>query len=249
MNFNFVPVEDVLEETVLKEYKQKIEQFYLGHLVPLNTNIFIMDKIAEFPLHLFANPVDDMFLPLVYRNFYQISILTISRLVNDQGKGFLTLPRFKNWILQMTKPDYRSPFQAWLRRIKFNEETNQLLERTRDLRDSYIAHIKHNPDIPITEGLNLEELKHLRDMLNELLDALSFNVDYMMLPVSYTAINQGSTDIERILDNIARGSILLNAPEQDPFYWASLRENNSPFGEAHFQVINRYRRKFGLPDA
>ena len=248
MDINSIPVEEVLDMSSLEEYNQKIKQLYLGHFVPLNANIYVMEQIALFPFRLFGNPLDDMFLPLVYQNFYQISLLIISRLANDQTSDFLTLNQFRNDLIKMIKPTYIELFLALLKQIKFDKETKQLLVRVRCLRDSYIAHIKRDPSISTTEYLSLEELKFLRDILNKLLRAFTFNVEHMMLPMSYASGDKKVTDIERILDNIARESTLVNAPEQDPLYWISLQGSNSPLSEKSIKIINMYRLKFGLPE-
>jgi phage pi2 protein 07 len=93
------------------------------------------------------------------------------------------------------------------------------------------------------------ELKELRDQLNELLDALSFNVDQMMLPAQYSedVIHpkgiDARPDIERILDCIAEKSYLLNMPEQHPNRWCFRQKQ---LVEDDLKVLNHYRIKLGL---
>jgi hypothetical protein len=249
MHFHFVPVEDVLDESILQEYKQKIELFYLEHLVPLNTNIYILEKLLHFPFELFIDAHRSIFFPIIYQNTYQISLLIVSRLANDQDGDFLTLVQFKNWLTKNIRTAYQENFNAWIKKTRFDNETKKLLKRTQELRHSYIAHIKRVPSISTEENLNLGELKNLRDTLNRLLDALSFNTDRIMLPIPYAFSDGENTDIDDILDSVAKESPLLNAPEQDPLYWESLKSAASPLSEADVRVINLYRRKFGLPDA
>jgi hypothetical protein len=53
-----------------------------------------------------------------------------------------------------------------------------------------------------------------------------------------------TTDIDELLDNVARKSHLLNLPESAPFLCASVFSELSDFELA---TINQYRVKFGLP--
>jgi hypothetical protein len=128
-----------------------------------------------------------------------------------------------------------------------------MLGRAKRLRNERVGHVKQDVVLGISEGagLNFLELKSLRDALNSLLDALSFNVDYMMLPVPYDPRVQhpvGSNhkpDIEELLDCVAMNSALLNLPEKNPIMWKFWRAR-SP--EAQISQINYYRKKLGLPE-
>ena len=70
-----------------------------------------------------------------------------------------------------------------------------------------------------------------------------------MLPMQYSTRvvhPQGvdsRTDIERILDAIARESPILNLPEQHADYWSIYREGLS---ERDLEMLNSYRTKFNL---
>jgi hypothetical protein len=99
---------------------------------------------------------------------------------------------------------------------------------------------------------NISELRELRDALNTLLDALSFNVGHMMLPipyhpnVSHPVGSNHKTDIEEILDCIARDSHMLNMSEKKPERW---RYRRAHLIEDKLKILNQYRRKFNLPEA
>jgi hypothetical protein len=72
-----------------------------------------------------------------------------------------------------------------------------------------------------------------------------------MLPAEYSLRVQHPvgvghrTDIEEALDAVARNSALLNLPEQEPDMWGFQRTRLT---EAEVVQLNRYRRKFGLPE-
>ena len=99
--------------------------------------------------------------------------------------------------------------------------------------------------------LNIEELEKLRDRLNSVLDTLSFDVEHMMLPLSYSenVVRPKGVDylpdIEVLLDSIAKNSELLNMPERSPELWKCAKES---FNEEGIKKFNNYRKKFNLPE-
>src|ERR1700694_4584974 len=131
--------EDMLEADFVDEYKRGM-QFFYSHLVELHTNIFILEKVLVFPFHLFAGP-DQIFFRQVIINFYDVSILTITRVAADQAGDLFTLPRFKNAIVQHIKDACREIFLTRLREVRFDEETEKLLARAKTIRNQRIAHI------------------------------------------------------------------------------------------------------------
>lgn len=243
----------VLSEGALLEYEKGMEFFYL-QLVHLNTTIYIVDKIMEFPLGLFAEPDKTIFFNMVIRNFFDAGLLVITRLATDQSVDLYTLTRFKNRVRELVRPELVNLFDARLTKYRFDKKTTALLERARRLRNERVGHAKEDVVLGISEGarLNFSELKSLRDALNSLLDALSFKVDHMMLPIPYDPRVQhpvGSNhkpDIEELLDSVALNSALLNLPEKNPIVWKHWRTRSA---EDQLSQINQYRRKLGLPEA
>ncbi len=181
--------EDVLEAGFVDEYKRGI-QFFHSHLVELHTNIFILEKVLVFPFRLLAGP-DQIFFRQVIINFYDVSILTITRVAADQAGDLFTLPRFKNTVVQHIKDAHQEPFRKQLREVRFDEETEELLARARAIRNHRIAHITQQFasnffQRPLEQlGFNLGELKSLRDRLTALFRALAINATYRMLPIGY----------------------------------------------------------------
>lgn len=192
--------EDVLEAEFIDEYKRGM-QFFYSHLVELHTNIFILEKVLAFPFRLFAGP-DQIFFSQVIINFYDVSILAITRVAANQAGDLFTLPRFKNAIVQHIKDAHREPFLKRLREVRFDEETEELLTRAKAIRNQRIAHItqQFTDDFfqrPLEQlGFNLGELKTLRDRITALFQALAINATYRMLPIGY-----GTNTVNRILSN------------------------------------------------
>jgi hypothetical protein len=250
IDFSNLDAKDVRNEDAFPEYERGMDFFYLEQLVPFNASIYVMEHILRFPFGLFTDFGDRIFFTLVLKNFFQAGLLTITRLATDTKGDLYTLLQFKNWVCQQVRPQYRDDFQAHLRRTRFDKKTRAMFSKAKQLRDGQVAHLKRDFNISEQDRLDFEELKTLRDSLNFVLDALSFNVDRVMLPIQYsprvthpTNIDSRS-DIEKLLDGIARNSVILNLPEDEPEYWPTYRKNLS---ERELEALNEYRFKFGLP--
>jgi len=152
------------------------------------------------------------------------------------------------------KKRYRDAFNKELCRVKFDNITNDLLKKARALRVQRVAHTDEEIALGQVEGskVSFGELKILRDSLVEILDAISFNNFYMMMPFQYSPTVQRPigtdvrTDIEKLLDYVAQHSSLLNAPESDPNGWSWRKQLLS---EKDLSLFNSYRKKFNLPEA
>jgi len=91
----------VLEAEFVDEYRQGM-QFFYSSLVELHTNIFILEKVLAFPFRLFAGP-DQIFFRQVVINFYDISILTITRVAADQMEIFLLYRALRTQLFSISK--------------------------------------------------------------------------------------------------------------------------------------------------
>jgi hypothetical protein len=250
IDFSKLNAKDILVEGALTEYERGMDFFYLKQLVPLNASIYVMEQILQFPLRMFTDPGDTIFFTLVLRNFFEAGLMTITRLATDRKGDLYTLLHFKNWVGGHVKPEYRQEYQLYLKRARFDKETRTMLAKAKQLRDAQVAHLKRDFNLSKQDRLNFEELKTLSNTLNSLLDTLSFNVDRLMLPVPYSprVIHPRDTDnrsdIEKLLDGIAKDSVILNLPETEPVYWPIYRRRLS---QQDLEIINKYRAKFKLP--
>jgi hypothetical protein len=251
IDFSTLGAKEVIREEAFSEYDKGMEFFYL-QLVHLNTTIFIADQILKVPLRFFVAPDKTIFFNVVLRNFFDAGLLVITRLATDQGDDLYTLSHFKNRVRELVRPEYASSFDGKLKKYRFDKRTVDLFKRARDLRNERVGHISQEVALGEIEGthLNFSELKSLRDALNSLLEALSFNADHMMLPISYDPRVQhprGSNhkpDIEELLDYLISTSFLLNVPEQNPILWEHWRDGLTG---TDVEQINFYRKKYGLP--
>lgn len=242
--------DEVLVDEFLPEYNTGMQFCHL-QLVHLNANIYILDQVLRFPFRIFVPGDRSLFFRFVFENFFYASLLIITRLAADQGAEFFTLPRFKNKIRFAVKGSYRDVFDELLREVRFNNQVNILIKKTRDLRSLRVAHSTEEFVFGIAEEplVRFEELKELRDHLVSLFDALSFNVDHLMYPIQYSSrVQQGQgfdqrTDIEELLDLIAENSFALRVPENNPDEWEIQKEF---YTERELDAFNEYRSKFGL---
>lgn len=244
MDLAELSAEDVLTEEGLSYYREGMA-FFFSQIVELNTDLFFVEQVIDFPIELY-------FLNRVVQNFLEVSLLRITKLLTDQGDGMYTLRRFKNEIARLARPE----FQRQLKRIKYDKDAEIILEKAKKLRNNRIAH--HTEMFALKKyeelgeiRLEFVELQKLRDDLNNFYNALSFNVSNMLLPVPYDPMvvwplqYDKRSDIEKILDSIAKDSTLLNLPETDPARWDRTKTSLS---DDYIKRINTYRRKFGLKE-
>jgi len=243
-DFSNLKVNLVLKKSPIDEYQKGID-FFFDELVKLNTNIFIIKKILEFPFDIFSSPGENIFFSTVVWNFYENSVLTITKLATDKKGDVYTLPRFKNWVLEQVKAKYALDFQNWLRKTRFNAKTERMLKLARNLRNDMIAHFNKHISLKMRKVnyINIKELEELKDNFNLVLDTISFDAGHEMLPLPYSeniirpkGIDHRS-DLEVILDSIAKNSVILNMPELQPEIWKYTKENYNEEGK---KIINKY---------
>jgi hypothetical protein len=88
--------------------------------------------------------------------------------------------------------------------------------------------------------------------MTNLVEVAAFGTDYRYLctpydpEVGHPTGQDARPDIERILDGVARDSPTMHLPETNPMAWSYARQS---WPSARLEVLNRYRRKLGLPEA
>jgi hypothetical protein len=231
-----------LKEECAEEYAATMSGFF-AELAELNANIVILERLMRFPSDLFGvGPnTGGVFLPLTIVNMARASVLMVTRLTTDTVETARTLPKFKNRIERdLIRDEYRRAFRLRMRERRFDSETRALLDKAKQLRDTHIAHFTTDRSaVPIT----LAEIKALRDGLNALFQSLSFNAQYEMLTVEY---QERPTDLDKILDSIAKDSAVVHSPERKPDLWPVRR---SKLATEELDLINRYREELCLPRA
>jgi hypothetical protein len=242
MDISKLTPEDLFDDGEPRNEYLRGTNFFFNELVRLNTNIAIVEQVIQFPFELFFLETPTFF-RYVIANFLDMSLLIITRLATDSGKDVYTLPHFKNRVMEeLVKPEYKEAFQNALKQAKFDKRTHDLLEQARKLRTEYVAHLSRQPD-PTTSPIDFEDLKILRDQLNSLLEALTPDRAHLFTPIQY--YNRSKSDIEAILDSLAKTSNILHMPEENPVVWQIQYKRLT---ESEVSQFNIYRKKFGLPE-
>jgi hypothetical protein len=210
-----------------------------------------LEKITAFRFDLFGD-YSRNFWELSEQALFESSIMVIWRVAVDSHSDGLTLQKLKKQILQNLKDDgLKREFRRLLKEIQFEEKIKNLKPAIQEIRHNYIAHFnlgKHVSPTPkqIEERtIRFSELKKFRNALNSLFDLLCFGHN-AVLPFDYFQLpGNRPTDIEKLLDGVARDSGILNVPEIDLYTWPSRREK---LKREDLELINKYRIKFGLPE-
>ena len=258
MEIDRLSPKDIIEESWLVSYEQNVEAIW-WQLVRLNSTIFVLEKILSFPFDLFHPlPATKHFWNLVENALFETCILIIWRVgVDTVYTEGLTLQQFKNQVFQHLKTDeYRIPLKKALKKDNVQSSVSDLEKKIRELRNNYIAHYNlQRVTNPTAEQIRQRiflpsELKQYQNTLNGYFDLLCFGHKRAVLPLEYHPDVthplgfDSQSDIERLLDNVARESALLNLPEKNPAYWFIYRQNLS---EKSLKILNEYRAKFELP--
>ncbi|MBZ0296555.1 MAG: hypothetical protein K8L99_28600 [Anaerolineae bacterium] len=237
---------DVIEASWLDTYETQLKVIW-QQLIDLNCNIFLIEKIESFPFHLFAPlPDDRLFWQLTKNALIEKSILIIWRVVVDKKNSVLTIRRFgKDVSSHLTDLSVKEELDARLR------EAVELANKVQFIRHNYIAHfnkkLNTNPDPQMVVGipLSLEEIKQLFETARELFEFLCFNAYYALWYWGYLNTERQDTDIDKLLDSIARDSPLLNMPEEQPEIWEMTKQR---YSARELEILNEFRQKFGLPE-
>jgi hypothetical protein len=255
VNFKAVDPSEILEPSSLQHYEESLGLIW-RELVRLNSCLFVLDKLLEFPSTLFLDPGRETFLTLAKLSLFESSLLIISKLVTDPGPDVLTIRRFKNRVREQIKEEYRKSFDHHLKENRFDEIVNTLPKKDeiKRIRDNFVAHLivdkNLQPKISEDVKISFPQVDAICKNLNSLFDVLCFGVEHLMLPLDYSPRVQhpvGSdprSDIEYILDLIVQDSHFFKMPEESQ-YWDIERKGLS---SKEIDILNKYRRKFGKPE-
>lgn len=245
----------LINPSYLKTYEGELEAIW-WQLVQLNANFFVLDKIQSFPFDLFK-PILTPFWQLIYTSLFETGLMIISRLV-DPDKRTLTLQSFKNRVSKnMINKKYISQLDNALKKIDFATKIINIRKRVKEVRNKRLAHydrrwIKKYMSKKPQKALafpSLKEIKDMRDSLNSIFNLFCFGHGKAVLPINYISQTRyvddidNRSDIEILLNNMAKESPLLKMPEEQPNYWPKYRKTLST---KQINILNHYRKKFGL---
>lgn len=233
---------EVIREGSLTEYNRHMEIFH-KQLEWLNLNLAICKRIAAFPADLFevGPSQDNVFLLWTFFNTYRVAGLLITRLITDQVSGASTLLHFRDLLFtELIRPEYLRALAARLKAHKFDSNRDAVLMKIRAYREGDSARFVPEPTLVAS---SLADLRDTTQRVNALFDAVCFDTEYHLLPVEYEG---DRSDLDRILDAVAKTSSILNSPELSPDRWAYTKAYS--INAENLAHINRYRRKLKLPE-
>ena len=185
--------EKVIKPEYLEEYESGVKHIWQNGLVGLNTNLFILRKLIDFPFDIFFLASEIVFWNLTMARLYESSILIIYHLVLDQDKRTFHLGNLRDEIFAKYCKE-SSKEMVTLRMKEINSDsalTNELKNRILFYRNNYIGHLKSEKDFNqwINEKhkgyVTISELEQIRDTLNRHFGELCFGIGYKELPIFY----------------------------------------------------------------
>jgi len=247
MSINDKKLEEVLKPEYVETYKSLHNDIW-GRLLHIHTNIIILDRLSKFDFDTFC-PVEQTFWYLVHWNFMCTSIILINGLINDQGSGKHTLPRFRNKVLKWLKESEKKNYQQNLKRNKLDKNLVSIRRTIKDLRRNRVAHRlldDHGLKVKNAKGVSLAEIKNVYEDIEKLFCSCSFGGQYITTFYSNSTVGGQpiEKDIDKLLDMIEKNSDWLNEPEINQF-WPMLRKHKP---KKEIDELNSYRKKFGMPE-
>jgi hypothetical protein len=248
--------EDVLSEEAFPTYDEMMRGIW-PHIIALNTNLYLLSKIIAFPFA-FLGIDPQPYWTATQRALFDGCILVLWRVVLDTNPAGRTLIHVKNQLFaslqdgralkalaEVMEEDFPSGWQtAWGAKVE-------------EIRHNYVAHFDFHKHVRPTEedvkqrALSLSDLKEVQEQVMDLFDVLALGVGFMAIPLEYDpGVRKGAhedqrSDIERLLDSLARESHLVNLPESNPLLWPWELKRMSAEDRDR---LNAFRRRFGLSE-
>jgi hypothetical protein len=248
----------ILDPLWFKTYTEDIKALAV-QLLQFNTDLFILEKIINFEFRLFGYvPGRNTFWRFIADSLYESCIMCAWRIAVDTDSRCLTASKLKKEILNnVTDEDARKHLKRELERVAFNRKCREVTEIIKEMRHKRYAHLNKLTARAMAGGGNfpsvpLRDLRMVRDTLNEFIQIMGFEANYMFLPRDYDPSLKRPLDVDdrpdivRLLDDMAFKSEILHFPEKQPELWSQLRNR---YSKPLINKINMYRKKFGLPEA
>ncbi|WP_143815443.1 hypothetical protein [Longibacter salinarum] len=262
MRLTDLPKDEILDPSWVADYQTKYDALW-QQVTFLVNRMYINGKVSEFPIDLFCPPHRSTFLREVFFTFYQAALMCIWRIAVDTGRDFLTIRGLKNQIAANIRKDgphdhseLKEAFLDLVRASDFEQVVGAAEESVRDLRHSYLAHLRtarvDGTDPRTSAPLPVARLEKLTEAITRQMTVLGFGLERpYLLPEYNDRIRQpvgrrGEPDIDRLLTHVVADSEIIYWPEKSPQGWKFRRPGLS---EEELSWFNHYREKLGLPRA
>ncbi len=253
---NFLPEKILKKEWITTYWEQ--HRILLNEIYNLNSYLHICERLKDFPFYLFTEPSTNIW-DYFFRGSYHSLVLIINKISLDRRKDVFTLDNFRENIEnKFIKESNKQIFIRGYKKIDFYnrlEPYKNILENERHIN---IAHLNKNKtqnthyDGSITAPIINQKLKQVNSLINEYFHFLSLGIDWaethrQYIDKSFFTFQSTNfkSDIEELLDLVAKNSYLLNMPEKEPAVWDLKKEELST---DELMIFNKYRQKFNLPE-
>ncbi len=220
------------------------KKFIYNDLIWLNINKHIIFKVREFPwkeLELYVTYWN--FANSLFKNYFENSIIIIRRLYYETNTDFISLKFLKSQILKDADNDLRKTISI---ELKTHEYYLQSMEaKINDLRNKRLGHISKKMiwEENKSYGISLKQFEKIVLSLNEYYRVLlQLDPQSKFITLEYEKGNK-DTDIEKILNSIARESKLLTLINDKPDSWKAYLRKWDKEGSTiqRLEIINYYR--------
>jgi hypothetical protein len=245
--------EEIFEADFVKRY-YRLHQDVWRRMIRLHGTLLTVEQLKEFPLE-YLYPAEGMeFWRLVIENFLDTAVVMLHALVNDTGKDALSLPSFRNEIIQARwlSEEKRDLFKDTMRERKFDGFVISISDRVEAIRHNRVAHRlvdKQSGNPKQALAVTLEELRRLFSAAHLTFGGLSFGSTYATLAGDLMPTTIGGqpmpTCLEEVLSAVLRTSPFVNQPELRAEWWPQDRKFMSA---ERLRVMNELRRRIGLPE-
>jgi|GEM_PF-1803722 hypothetical protein len=247
--------EDLFQSEFAERYNRLHNDIWL-RFIQLHGTIYTLEQLQHFPFAYLYCPGDMEFWHLVKLNFFEMAIVSLHSLVNDQGTDSHTIPKFKNEISAGPWLDQGmlDLFNQTLKERKFDRNIKEIADRIKEVRHNYIAHrlVDKQTGSPKKNlsSVSLRELRELFDAAHSLFGALSFGSAYDTLAGDLSPGTVGGkptrTCLDEVLDAVIRESYFVKEPELKRLWWSDFRKRKAP---EELKILNELRQRVGLPEA
>ncbi|MBL8152911.1 MAG: hypothetical protein JNM70_01905 [Anaerolineae bacterium] len=251
----FLPTEELDVQNILKpesipEYLRMRDVIW-QNLISINTNLFTLSRIDEFPFRLlFPEYGDRIFWQTTRRVLVEATLVNIRKLVLDPDDRSFTIDHFRKYVSQNALEPAKSALDNTIKQSDFDDRLSQVRNRINYIRNKYVAHLDKEAVLDSEDSphstVTFADLHGTLIAATELFDVLCFGHHHNLWLWDYSerARQDRTTDIDALLLNYASTSRVLDFPEREP--------ENVPlyfkgFNEAEIMIINSYRERLGLP--
>ena len=235
------------------EYNKEIGAIW-EQLIQFKTNNIVLQKIYEFPFKVFSTEHHSPFWRLVIGSITETNVMICWRMVEERGNTLSFVSACNNIGTNLRSQKYIQEYDDMIRELNFDDKISDIRKRVKRIRDARFAHfnrkwiLSRSIEEKQKDLISLDEFHQIGNIFEELFNAICFGQRRGLVLMRYD-VNDFTkesywkkSDLDEILDNVARNSALLNMPEEQPEYWPVYRDTLS---EYDLSVMNKFRKKFG----